>query len=40
MGKIQRRSEIAAPPAEWRHIRILGLLIVIVLALAVLAAVH
>jgi hypothetical protein len=40
MGENLRKSEIAAPPVEWQHIRILGLLIVIVLALAALAAVY
>jgi hypothetical protein len=40
MSKGLHRSEIAAPPAEWRHLRIWGLLVVIVLALAALAAVY
>jgi hypothetical protein len=35
-----RRSEIAAPPAEWRHSRFWGLLVVLILVLAVLAAVY
>jgi hypothetical protein len=39
VGDIQHRSEIAAPPAEWRHFRFWGLLIVLILALGVLAAV-
>jgi hypothetical protein len=34
------RSEIAAPPAGWRHFRFWGLLIIVVLALAVLAAIY
>jgi hypothetical protein len=32
-------SEIAAPPIGWRHFRFWGLLVVLILALAVLAAV-
>jgi hypothetical protein len=39
MGEIQHRSEIAAPPVEWRHFRFWGLLIVVIFAVAVLAAV-
>jgi hypothetical protein len=35
-----RRSEIAAPPAGWRHFRFWGLIIAAILALAVLAAVY
>jgi hypothetical protein len=38
VGEIQRKSEIAAPPAEWRHFRFWPL-IVLILALALLAAV-
>jgi hypothetical protein len=40
MSKALHKSEIAAPPVEWRSVRIVGLLIVIALAFAILAAVY
>ncbi len=39
MREAQHKSDLAAPPVEWRHLQFWGLLIVIVLALALLAAV-
>jgi hypothetical protein len=40
MSKGLRRSEIAAPPVEWRLFRFWGPLVVLILALAVLAGVY
>jgi hypothetical protein len=40
MSKGLRRSEIAAPPVEWRLFRFWGLLVLLILALAVLAAIY